>query len=102
MSVKGSSYARFRRAVELRRLPLVYAAAAELPTVGLADALDVLALIAEQDPERYARAAGRWLGRFALEQPGVGLADLRLAIAACDLLPVYPAEAMEVLRRLAR
>lgn len=102
MSIAGSPYARFRRAVELGRLPLVLAAAAELPTVGLADALDVLVLIAEQDHERYARAAGRWLGRYALERPGVGLADLRLAIAACDLLPAYPREALAVLRELIR
>jgi hypothetical protein len=102
VSIKGGPYARFRRAVEIGRLPLVYAAAAELPTVGLADALDVLALIAEQDRERYARAAGRWLGRYALEQPGVGLADLRLAVAACDLLPARPREALAVLRALVR
>jgi hypothetical protein len=80
----------------------VYAAAAELPSVSLRDALDLLALVAEQDRGRYARAAGRWLGRYALEQPGVGLADLRLAIAACDLLPAYPREGMAVLRSLTR
>ena len=100
MSIKGSPYQRFRRAVELRHLALVYAAAAELPQVNLADALDVLALIAEQDEERYARAAGRWLGRYALEQPGVGLPHLRLAVAACDLLPAHPREALAVLRAL--
>jgi hypothetical protein len=101
VSIKGSSYARFRRALEVGRLPIVYAAAAELPRIDLLDALEILALIAEQDPERYPRAAGRWIGRFALERGPAGIGEVRMALAACELLPSHPAEALGVLRRLA-
>jgi hypothetical protein len=101
VSIKGSPYSRFRRALEVGRLPIVYAAAAELPRIDLLDALDILALIAEQDPDRYPRAAGRWIGRYALERGGVHIAELRIVMAACELLPAHPGEALAVLRRLA-
>jgi hypothetical protein len=100
VSIKGSPYARFRRALEVGRLPIVYAAAAELGRIDLADALEILALIAEQDPERYPRAAGRFIGRFALERGPAHIAELRIALAACELLPSHSAEALAVLRRL--
>jgi hypothetical protein len=80
---------------------MVLAAAAELPTLPLDDALEVLALMAEQDTrERYARAAARWCGRLALER-GASLTQLRLAVAACELLPAHP-EGLRVLRALAK
>ena len=101
MSIKGGPHQRFRRALEIGRLPLVLSAAAELPRLGLADALEVLLLIADQDPPRYERAAARWLGRLALERPATTLAELRLAGAACELLPRCP-EAVGVLRALTR
>jgi hypothetical protein len=101
VSIKGGSYQRFRRALEIGRLPLVLAAAAELPRLDLADALEVLLLMADQSPERYDRAAARWLGRLALERPDTTVAELRLAAAACELLPRCP-ETMGVLRALAR
>jgi hypothetical protein len=46
-------------------------------------------------------AAARWLGRLALERPATTLAELRLAGAACELLPRCP-EAVGVLRALTR
>src|SRR3954468_3259168 len=91
VSIKGSPYGHFRRALEIGKLPMVLAAAAELPRLQLDDALEVLALMAEQSPpERYQAAAARWCGRLALER-GASLAQLRLAVAACDLLPGHPA-----------
>src|SRR3954452_10088921 len=78
---------------------MVLAAAAELPTLQLDDALEVLALMAEQSsPERYQAAAARWCGRLALER-GASLPQLRLAVAACELLPEHPA-GLRVLRAL--
>ena len=100
VSIKGGPYQRFRRALAIGRLPLVLAAAAELPRLDVADALEVLLLIADQDEARYPRAAARWLGRLALERPGVTLAELRLAAAACEVLPAQP-EAVALLRALA-
>lgn len=78
---------------------MVLAAAAELPRLELDDALEVLALMAEQSPpDRYATAAARWCGRFVLER-SASLSELRFAGAACELLPDQPA-VLRVLRDL--
>jgi hypothetical protein len=99
VSIKGSPYTRFRRTLEIGKLPMVLAAAAELPPLQLDDALEVLALMADQSPpERYRAAAARWCGRLAVER-GASLSELRLAVAACDLLPEH-AEGLRLLRRL--
>jgi hypothetical protein len=99
VSIKGHPYARFRRSLEIGKLPMVLLAAAELPKLQLDDALEVLALMADQSPsDRYSAAAARWCGRLAVER-AVPLADLRLAVAACELLPGYP-EGIRVLRAL--
>ena len=55
---------------------------------------------ASPDPDRYERAAVRWLGRFALEARGVTIEDLRTAAAALAVLPGRAEEAMERLQRL--
>jgi hypothetical protein len=47
----------------------------------LEDALVICRLLLEQEPERYERAAVRWLGRLALEQQGVSLRHAELAAA---------------------
>ncbi|WP_147447792.1 hypothetical protein [Solirubrobacter pauli] len=99
MSSQGHPYTRFRRSLEIGQLPMVLAAAAELPRLGLDDALEVLALMAgESTPERYAAAAARWCGRLVVER-GTSLAELELAVAACKLLPQHPA-GIRVLREL--
>src|SRR5829696_3507378 len=46
---------------------LVKAAAAQLPAVDLATALEITLLIASEEPHNAERAAVRWLGRWALE-----------------------------------
>ena len=68
---QGSAYVRFRRALETGNELLVLATARELPRVPLDDALRICLLIRGGDPDRYERAAVRWLGRFALEARGV-------------------------------
>src|SRR3954447_12760577 len=99
VSIKDSPYGRFRRSLEIGRLPMVLSAAAELPRLELDDALEVLALMADQSPpERYGPAAARWCARLTLER-GASLAQLRLAVAACELLPEHPA-CVRVLRSL--
>jgi hypothetical protein len=100
VSIKGSPYARFRRALSLGKLSLVYAAAAELPTINLHDALAITLLIEAQDNDRYDRAVVRWLGRFALEVPTVGIEDLRRALLAFQALPENPDGARQALRDL--
>ena len=46
VSIKGSPYARFRRALELGDLALVHVTAAELPRIDLDDALTICVLMA--------------------------------------------------------
>ncbi len=89
MSIKGSSYARFKRAIDTGNLRLIRGAAAELPQVQLHDALAILPVIAEHEPAKYERAACRWLARFALERP-VGLEEIGEALAALERLPEHP------------
>jgi hypothetical protein len=96
----GSPYARFRRSLETGNPHLVLAAARELPQVALDDALRVCLVLRDGDPDRYERAAVRWLGRFALESRGVSIAELRLAADALGALPDQPSQAMEQLQAL--
>jgi hypothetical protein len=63
-SSQGGPYRLFRRALLRGDLAAVRAAAAELPPVPLDDAFEIVCLILEQEPERYERAAVRWLARL--------------------------------------
>lgn len=97
---QGSAYVRFRRALETGNELLVIATARELPRVPLDDALRICLLIRGGDPDRYERAAVRWLGRFALEARGITIQALRQAADALAALPDQPTAAMEQLQRL--
>jgi hypothetical protein len=66
--VKGGSYARFRRALDTGSFTLVRAAAAELATINLDDALRICLLL-PADRSRYEHAVIRWLGQLCLEPP---------------------------------
>jgi hypothetical protein len=96
----GNPYSRFRRALDTGNESLVIAAALELPRVALDDALRICLVLRGGDPDRYERAAVRWLGRFALEAAGATIDDLRAAAEALGSLPHRPSEAMEHLQRL--
>jgi hypothetical protein len=100
MSSDGSPYARFRRALELGNELLVLSAARELPRIALDDALRICLVLRDGDPQRYERAAVRWLGRFALEAHQVTIEALRLAADALATLPGQPTDAIEQLQRL--
>ena len=75
-------------------------AAKELPRIALDDALRICLVLRDSDPDRYERAAVRWLGRFALEARDVTINAVRAAAEALDDLPEQPAEAMDRLQRL--
>jgi hypothetical protein len=96
----GSPYSRFKRALASGNLALVHAAAAELPTVDLADALGICLLMSERADERYERAAVRWLARLVRERPGIGLGELRDGLVAFEALPYNPAAARQALAEL--
>ena len=65
MTSQGHPHAIFRRALERKVLPAAWAAAHELGRLNLADALDLVLLVAEQDPDKYPRVALRWHARTA-------------------------------------
>ena len=100
MTSQGTPYGRFRRALQTGNLQLVRAAASELPVIRLDDALRVCLLIRDRDPDRYERAALRWVGRFALEASTATLADVRAAADALARLPTAADDAMSDLQRL--
>ena len=101
MSIKGSSYSIFKRALKTDNDAIVLGAAAELPSINLDDALRICAVL-RSEPGRFEAAAIRWLGRLCLERPQTTLTELKLAVAAFDRLPEEPAEAEAALRQLVR
>ena len=50
-------------------------------TAAAHDALVICLLLLDQEPDRYERAALKWLGRLLLEQRGMGLRHAELAAA---------------------
>lgn len=100
MGDAGSSYPRFQRALATGNLHLIRAAAAELPQVQLADALAVCMAIRDAEPQRFERAALRWLARFAVEK-ATSVADVRDASDAFATMLQRPEDALSTLRRLA-
>lgn len=94
----GSAYSRFQRALLTGNLQLVEAAGRELPRIGLADALTILSLLADQADPRFDRAAARWVGRLLVETPA-GLADARFALALVERLPLGRDALHELARR---
>lgn len=72
---------------------------ADRPPVPLPEALDVLARFAASDDPRYDKAALRWIGRYALETPNVGIEDVQKAATWLDALPDRP-ELIDRLRGL--
>jgi len=96
----GIAYARFRRALKTGNEHLVLTAARELPQIALDDALCICLVLRDGEPDRYERAAVRWLGRFALEARGVTIDALRTAADALDALPERLADAMDRLQRV--
>ena len=87
MTSQGHPYTRLRRVLETRSSALlIRAAAAELPSVPLEDALDICLALLELEPDSYPRIATRWGSRLAIERK-LDLVDAQLAFAALAALP---------------
>ena len=102
MTSQGSPYTRFRRALDTGNLALIRSAAAELPHVDLRDALTVCVAIRHAEPERFERAALRWLARFCVERRDVTLRQVRDAAEAFGEMSEDPGGALRTLRWLLR
>jgi hypothetical protein len=83
----GSVYGRFRRAVDHGNLLEAEAAARELPSLSLADALDYCDLLAQREPARFERAALRWHSRLEREHEGLTFSQSLLALVSLQALP---------------
>jgi hypothetical protein len=79
---------RFRRALDGGNVTEALSAASELQFVGLAEALELTLLLAEEEDARYERAALRWHARFAYETKNV---EIRESVAVLALLAAIPA-----------
>jgi len=82
----GHAFARFRRALDNANLPAALASAAELPHVGLVEALELLLLIRDHEPATFGRAALRWHGRYCREVPEVDFDEAQAVLAALGAL----------------
>lgn len=89
-----------QRALAAGNLNVTRAAAAELPQVGLSDALQVCLLLRDQPGDQFERAAVPWLGRFALEAREATLQAIQTAAAALEAMPERPQDSMESLAAL--
>jgi hypothetical protein len=61
---QGSPYARLRRSLDSGNATIALAAASEMPTLGLSEALELCLLLLDQESEKFSRAAVRWHGRY--------------------------------------
>jgi hypothetical protein len=86
---QGAPYARFRRALLTKNLLLIDAAASELGSVGLDDALRILVVMAEKHDQRFERAAARWAARVTAEQR-LDLVASRRVLGLVEVLPDAP------------
>lgn len=97
MTSQGSAYTRFQRALNSRDLDVVVPALAELPHVDLADALDVLELMAERHDNRYDRAAAKFCARLTTERR-LSVEESRRVLALVEVLPLAPQPVSDHLR----
>jgi hypothetical protein len=78
------------------------AAARELPSLSLLDALELTVLIARKDRRRHQRVAARWLLRFLEEHSDVTIDEATLAASCLPALRGYgEADAAQALRGMA-
>ena len=78
---------------------VVHRSERRIPRVELVDALAICLAIREREPQRFERAALRWLARFCLERREATIAQVQAAAWALENLTDEPA-ALETLNRL--
>ena len=102
MTAQGRPYARFKRALEVRSVFQAEDAAREMGRLGLNDALDYLVLLAVESPERFDRAARRWLARLLAESDALTLDEVVIALGCLRGLAGYGDQSREVLRAMVK
>ena len=90
----------FERALERGDAIRAIATAKQMGGLSLGNALALCVVLPERDPDRYRRAAPRWLSRFVEECDGVSIEEAQLVSAALAALPTAAYLARPVLREL--
>ena len=102
LTAQGHPRTVFKRAIERGSYLVAVTTAREVGRLDLAEALELLNLIALHEPALYDRAARRWLARLLDERQDVTVLDLQLAAAALAALPTASHDgALAVLRVVA-
>lgn len=102
MTSQGTAAGRFQRAIVRGHVQAAEMAAREMGGLSLADALLLCELLANTDPQRYERAALRWLERF-MEERLPPLSEVALAASAlAELRHGHRNAGVETLKRLLR
>lgn len=88
MTSQGSALTRLRRVISMPGSSAlqIRAAAAELPRIGLEDAMAILLALSDREPTTFAKGAARWGARLTLERL-LALAEAQLVLAALAALP---------------
>ena len=94
----------FRRALEHDNLVLAEVTAREIGRVTIAEALELTALVARKQPDRYGRFAARWLCLYLEEHEKATLEDVELLVSSLRSLanPKDHVSTLAILRRAAR
>jgi hypothetical protein len=83
---QGSAWPRLRRALDQGNLVEARSAASELEHVGLAEALELLLLIRDQEPAKFERAALRWHARLCADVKTMPLGEALTVLALLEQL----------------
>jgi hypothetical protein len=102
MTSQGTARGRFKRAINRRHLQATEMAAREMGGLSLADALLLCELLARADPQRYERAALRWLERSIAERLPPLIEVALAASALAELRHGQRNTGVEALKRLLR
>jgi len=103
LTAQGSAYSTFKLAIERGNLAVAEVTLrTEIPRPSLLDLLELTALIALKDPNRYARVAARWLQRWLDRCADATIYDVTYAAAALqELGGRHHGRALDALRDLA-
>jgi hypothetical protein len=98
---QGSLHGQFQRAVERGNVLQVVATARDLPPLSLSDSFALLLLFANDDRERFERAAPRWHARFVLAAGRLSIEESQALLGVLSLIGgPHRAAALDFLRRL--
>jgi len=94
----------FRRALERGNLVLAEVTAREIGRVTIAEALELTALVARKQPERYGRFAAHWLCLYLEEHEKATLEEVAVLVSKLRALaiPQHHASSLAILRKAAR